>query len=230
MRKNTSGKTSETCRVFVIDDHPLMRAGMAKLIETEPGMELCGELGEGRGAYDLVLKAKPDVILLDLSLKDSSGLELIKDFRAGDIQCPVLVVSMHDEALYAERVLKAGANGYLMKEEAGEKVLEGISVVLSGELFLSEKMKKELLGRLVGGSSTQSNGRSLKDLTDREFEIFELIGRGKSTRVIAEGLSISPKTVDAHRANMKEKLNFTSGAELLRYAVRWIESGMKSRT
>lgn len=219
----------EIYRVFIIDDHPLMRAGMAKVIAMEDDLELCGELGQGRGAVDAVEKAGADIILLDLSLKDSSGLELIKDFRAADIEAGILVISMHDEVLYTERVLRAGANGYLMKEEAADRVIEGIRTLIKGEIFLSEKMQRMMLNSMVGHSSTKEGDTSLSSLTDREFEVFELIGKGKPPRVIAENLGISPKTVDAHRAHIKEKLGFTSGSELLRYAVRWVETGAEER-
>ncbi len=216
-------------RIFIIDDHPLMRAGMAKVIGMEKHLELVGELGQGRGAVDAVMQAKPDVILLDLSLKDSSGLELIKDLRAAEIGAAILVISMHDEVLYTERVLRAGANGYLMKEEAADRVIEGIRTLLSGEIFLSEKMQRMMLNSMVGHSLSNQESNSLSSLTDREFEVFELIGKGKPPRVIAENLGISPKTVDAHRAHIKDKLGFATGSELLRYAVRWVETGSDER-
>lgn len=215
--------------MFVIDDHPLMRAGMARVLGMEDDLEFCGELGSGRGAVDVLLDLQPDVVLLDLSLKDCSGLELIKDFRAAGIQSAILVISMHDEVLYTERVLRAGANGYLMKEEAADKVVEGIRALLRGEIFLSEKMKGVMLHSMVGRNHSQSDGNSLSLLTDREFEVFELIGKGMPPRVIAGNLGISPKTVDAHRAHIKDKLGFLSGSELLRYAVRWVETGASER-
>ena len=216
---------TKTFRVFLIDDHPLMRAGTAKVIDMDPRLEVCGELGRGRGAMDAVLQTDVDVILLDLSLPDCSGLELIKDFRAVGIEAAILVLSMHDETLYAERVLKAGANGYLMKEEATERVVEGIHTVLGGDIFLSEEMNRRMLKRMAGCDRPSSDGLSLDRLTDREFEVFELIGKGMPSRSIAKSLGISPKTVDAHRSHMKEKLGFTDGTELVRYAVRWVETG-----
>lgn len=213
-------------RVFIIDDHPVMRAGLAKVVEKEPGFELCGELEGGRGAVDAVLQVMPDVVLLDLTLQDCSGLELIKDFRAAGVRSAIFVISMHDEVLYAERVLRAGGNGYMMKEENPDRIVEGIRKVLGGEIVLSEKMRRSMLNSMVGRNLSNGESHSLSVLTDREFEIFEMIGKGMPPRVVSRILGISPKTVDAHRAHIREKLGFASGAELLRYAVRWVETGV----
>ncbi|MDF1811555.1 MAG: response regulator transcription factor [Verrucomicrobiales bacterium] len=211
-------------QIYLIDDHPLMRAGMAKVIEMEDDLKICGEFGQGKGALDVVRKATPDVIILDISLKDSSGLELIKDFRAVGLNTPILVVSTHDEALYAERILKAGANGYLMKEEATDRLIGAIRCVLQGGIFLSDQMNTVMLKRFAGTRGVDSSEATLQRLTDREFEVFEMIGKGLPPRVIAGNLGISPKTVDAHRCNIKEKLAIKDGSELIRYAVSWIES------
>lgn len=212
-------------RIFLIDDHPVMRAGLAKLIDGESDLELCGEIEGGRGAVGIVERACPDVILLDLSLGDRSGLELIKDLRAAGIPAGILVVSMHDEVLYAERVLRAGANGYLMKVEAPGRVIEGIRTVARGGIFLSDKMSRSMLHSMVGGSLSNGEKHLLSVLTDREFEVLRLIGKGHPPRVIADSLGISPKTIDTHRAHIKEKLGFANGAELLRFAVLWAETG-----
>jgi DNA-binding NarL/FixJ family response regulator len=182
-------------------------------------------MGESRGAIDAVLKAQPDAVLLDLSLPDGSGLELIKDLRASGFTAPVLVLSMHDERLYAERVLKAGASGYLMKEEAPERVVEVIYTVLRGDVFLSSAINRRILKRLAGCDRPEPDGYLLHRLTDREFEVFELIGKGMPSRAIAANLKISTKTVDAHRSHIKEKLGLADGTELVRYAVRWVETG-----
>lgn len=211
------------CRVFVIDDHPLMRAGLARVISLDEDLELVGERGTARGALDEVLRLRPDTILLDLSLKDSNGLELIKDLRAAGVDTPILVVSMHDESLYAERVLKAGGNGYLMKEEATDRLVEGIHTVMADEIFLSNEMNRMMLKRLAGRGKRGTVEPSVRQLTDREIEILELIGRGMPSRTIAENLGISPRTVGAHRSNIRDKLGFSTAAELVRYAVRWID-------
>ncbi len=225
----TNPEAISTKRVFLIDDHPLMRAGIAKVVEMEHDFEICGELGCGRGALDRILAARPDVILLDLSLPDASGLELIKDFRCADIGAPILVISMHEETLYAERALRAGANGYLRKDEAANRVVEGIRTVLAGEVFLSAAMNKRLLQRVAGVRGVESEEElALHTLSDREFEVFELIGKGMSSHTIGATLSISPKTVDAHRANIKRKLAVADAAELLRRAIRWAETGLRA--
>lgn len=212
-------------QVFIIDDHPIMRVGLQRVIETDPSFQVCGEYGKGRGAVDAVLKSNADVILLDLSLPDGSGLELIKDLRAANQTTPILVVSMHDECLYAERVLKAGANGYIMKQEASENVLQGLTEILNGDIFVSQRLYRRMLKRMTRRSRSSSDQPSLELLSDREFEVFEMIGRGVPTREIAQTLNISTKTVDAHRANIKEKLGLTNGQEVVRYAVRWLEAG-----
>jgi len=229
MSASATATTERAHRVFVIDDHPLMRAGMAKVVGMEPDLHLCGELGSGRGSVDVLLREQPDVILLDLSLQDCSGLELIKDYRAAGIESAILVVSMHDEALYADRALRAGANGYLMKEEVTKRVVEGIRSVLRGEIFLSDPMQRLMLKRMAGRDKPLHDGLSLDRLTDREFEVFELIGKGMPSRQVAENLGISPKTVDAHRTHIKEKLGFTDGAAMVRYAVRWVETGPRGQ-
>ncbi len=212
-------------QVFIIDDHPIMRVGLQRVIETDASFQVCGEYGKGRGAVDAILQSNADIILLDLSLPDGSGLELIKDLRAVNQTTPVLVVSMHDECLYAERVLKAGANGYIMKQEASDNVIQGLTEILNGDIFVSQRLYRRMLKRMTRRSRSSSDQPSLELLSDREFEVFELIGRGVPTREIAETLNISTKTVDAHRANIKDKLGLTNGQEVVRYAVRWLEAG-----
>lgn len=212
-------------RIFLIDDHPLIREGMSKVIEREADLNVCGEFGSAKGAIDAISRNSPDVILLDLSLSDGSGIELIKDFRAADIACPIIVVSMHDENLYAERALRAGANGYLMKEKASAQVILSIRTVLDGDIFLSEPMKRQILSNAVGKAKKQNSEANLNILSDRELQIFELFGQGMSVSEIASHLRLSPKTVDSHRSNMKDKLGIGSSSQLLCSAVRWVESG-----
>lgn len=209
-------------RLIVVDDHPVLRMGIALLINSTPGWTVCGEAGTGQEGLELATRTRPDLILLDLTLPDRNGLDLLKDFQQVVPETPVLILSMHDEMLYAERALRAGARGYVMKETGGTKVLEAIQAVVDGGIFVSEKVSSDLLGNLNRRNQTQ--GKSpMGSLTEREFEIFRLIGEGKSTKVIAEQLGLSPKTVDVHRANIKEKLGVRDLPTLIRQAVCWVE-------
>ena len=210
-------------RLLVMDDHPMMREGLAQLINNEPDLMVCGEAGTGREGLDLIGKLKPDLLLADISLPDKNGLEVIKDTQALHPGVAVLVISMHDESLYAERVLRAGARGYIMKQEGGKKLMEAIRHVLGGKIYLSEKMSATIL-ESFSSRAGEGGHSSMKNLTDREFEVLQLLGEGKGTREIAEQIHLSPKTVEAHRANIKRKLNLKSGSELIRYAVRWTET------
>ena len=213
-------------RLLIVDDHPMMRQGLAQLIDNEPDLKVIAEADSGSQAIDAVGSQKLDLVLLDISLPDKNGLELLKDIQALKPGLPILVVSMHDEALYAERVLRAGARGYIMKQEGGKKLMQAIRQVLSGQIYVSEKMSAQILelfsGRRTGGSSPMDR------LTDREFEVFHLIGQGKGTREIAQHLHLSVKTVEVHRANMKQKLKLKTATDLVRHAVRWIEVEDKS--
>lgn len=213
-------------RLLIVDDHPMMRQGLAQLIDNEPDLKVIAEADSGSQAIDAVGSQKLDLVLLDISLPDKNGLELLKDIQALKPGLPILVVSMHDEALYAERVLRAGARGYIMKQEGGKKLMQAIRQVLSGQIYVSEKMSAQILelfsGRRTGGSSP------MERLTDREFEVFHLIGQGKGTREIALHLHLSVKTVEVHRANMKQKLKLKTATDLVRHAVRWIEVEDKS--
>ncbi len=210
-------------RVLLIDDHPLMRSGIKELLKTTPDLDVCGEVGKASESLGLLEKLKPDLVLLDLGLPDRSGLEVLKDFQAISPALPVLVVSMYDEMLYAERTLRAGARGYVMKEAGGEKLLAAIRAALEGRVWVSDQVSSELLGNL-GRRNTPGRELQLDRLSDREFEIFRMLGEGLSTRDIAERLNLSPKTVDAHRANIKTKLGMKDGAALVRQAVRWTEA------
>jgi DNA-binding NarL/FixJ family response regulator len=210
-------------RVLLIDDHPLMRSGIKELLKTTPDLDVCGEVGKASEALGLLEKLKPDLVLLDLGLPDRSGLEVLKDFQAISPTLPVLVVSMYDEMLYAERTLRAGARGYVMKEAGGEKLLAAIRAALEGRVWVSDQVSSELLGNL-GRRNNPGRELQLDRLSDREFEIFRMLGEGLSTRDIAERLNLSPKTVDAHRANIKTKLGMKDGAALVRQAVRWTEA------
>lgn len=211
-------------RILLVDDHPLMRSGLTMLLNSTADLEVCAEAGNAAEAVGMILKINPDIVVLDLGLPDRNGLEVLKDFQVMNPNLPVLVVSMHDEMLYAERTLRAGARGYVMKEAGGEKLLEAIRSVAEGRVFVSAKVSSELLGNLGRKTSANpSRDLMLDRLSDREFEIFRMLGEGHSTRIIAERLRLSPKTVDAHRANIKSKLSLKNGAALVRQAVRWNE-------
>lgn len=201
-----------------------MREGLAAVIAMQPDMTVAGQIGEARGAVDILLAEKPDAITMDLTLRDGNGLELIKDLRAAGIEAPILVVSMHEESLYAERVLKAGGNGYLMKEESAGEVIDGLRAVLQNEVWLSARMNRLLLKRMTRNGLRGEKKAGISSLTDRELQVLEQIGYGQASGCIANILGISPRTVGAHRANIREKLGLASGAELVRFAVRWVDS------
>ncbi len=223
----TARKKSSTARnkkrILIIDDHPMMRQGLAQLIGAEADLTVCGESENAGQALDAIRAVEPDLALADISLPDKSGLELIKDFQSVRPGLPVLVISMHDESLYAERVLRAGGRGYIMKQEGGKKLMEAIRQVLDGQIYVSEKMSARIL-EIFSGRREDAECSPVGKLTDREFEVFQLIGQGKSTKDIAAGLHLSAKTVEVHRINIKQKLNLKSAPELIRYAVRWIET------
>jgi DNA-binding NarL/FixJ family response regulator len=210
-------------RLLIIDDHPMMRTGLAQLIDSEGDLKVSAQADNAGQAIDLVAKQKFDLVLCDISLPDKNGLELIKDIRALRPELPILVVSMHDEMIYAERVLRAGGRGYIMKQEGGEKFIRAIRQVLAGQIYVSDKMSSRIL-EIFSGGAKKTEDSPVSRLSDREFEVFQLIGHGKGTRDIAEQLHLSVKTVEVHRANIKEKLNLLTATELVRFAVRWADS------
>jgi DNA-binding NarL/FixJ family response regulator len=207
-------------RVVIVDDHPLFRERLCELINHELDMEVCGEAEDAQQAIELIRNTSPDLAIVDITLKGSSGLELIKNVRALPTSVPVLVLSMHDESLYAERALRSGATGYITKHESAENVLLAIRRVLAGEVYLSGTLTSAFLKGLTAG--LKSTSQPLDRLTDRELEILELIGRGHATRQIAETLQLGVATVDTYRARIKEKMNFRSGTELQHFAIRWM--------
>ncbi len=208
-------------RVVIVDDHPMFRERLSELINHELDMEVCGEADDAQEAIRLIRETSPDLAIVDITLKGSSGLELVKSIKALSIVVPVLVLSMHDESLYAERALRAGATGYITKHQATEEVLLAIRRVLSGEIYLSEKMTTVFLKSLstVGAKSV---ARSLDRLTDRELQVLEFVGRGYTTRAIADALKLGVATVDTYRARIKEKMNFRNAVELQHFAIRWV--------
>jgi DNA-binding NarL/FixJ family response regulator len=214
-------------RIFLVDDHPLVREWLTNLINEQSDLTVCGEAESGPQAMQAMLALKPDAAIVDISLKDSSGIELLKDLKQTAPGIAVLVLSMHEEAHYAERALRAGARGYVVKRETTRKVIGAIHKVLAGEMYISEEIAAALASQYVTGKSP--NDTSITQLSDRELEVFELLGQGRGTRQIAEVLRVSVKTVQAYCARIKEKLNLTSATELLREAVRWHESSRNGR-
>ena len=222
--RSLSSGTQTVKRILILDDHPIMRLGVVQLVETESNLQVCGQLGTAAEVLDFLNTSQVDLLVSDLSLPDKHGLELIKDMQALHPSCPILVLSMHDESLYAERVLRAGARGYLMKKSAAEHLIKAIHRVLDGGIYLSESMASSMLELLSRQKRSSTQGSLVETLTDRELEVFQLIGTGRSSREIAEQLHVSARTVDAHRTHIKEKLRLTSGAALVRQAVSWVES------
>lgn len=213
-----SAPTVEKRRVFIVDDHPIVRQGLVQLISSEADLTVSGQGEDAFGSLRAIRQNKPNLVLVDVSLKDSDGIELLKELRAQDAQLPVLVLSMHDESLYAERALRAGARGYIMKQEAPQVLLGAIRAVLSGQVYVSEAMGAKLLQRMVGGKKPGGD-LPMDRLTDRELEIFRMIGAGSSVKEIADKLFLSVKTVEAHREHIKQKLGLKSSADLLRFAI-----------
>lgn len=213
-------------RVFVVDDHPIVRHGFAQLLGAEPDLELCGQAGDPRGALDAIAAADPGVVVVDVSLGEASGIDLIRDIKQLVPRAAVLMVSMHDEQLYAERSLRAGAAGYVMKHEPATAIVRAIRSVAAGGIFVSEAVSARLL-RLVTAGHPRDEDSPLGTLSNRELHVLELIGRGQGTREIADLLHISVKTVESYRARLKEKMNLRSGIELTRFAVRWATDELK---
>jgi DNA-binding NarL/FixJ family response regulator len=207
-------------RIMVVDDHPIVRQGLALLINREPDMVVCGEAEEAMGAMHVLSSARPDVLILDISLNGPDGIDLLKMLRTTHPTLPVLILSMHDELIYAERALRAGANGYIMKQEATEKVLVAVRRILSGEIYVSQRISNQLLKHYITGSGIIRSS-SVSDLSDRELEVFRLIGDGHGTRQIAEELHVSVKTVESYQAHIKEKLSLHSARELVQHAIQW---------
>lgn len=222
-RSTPSQPASSRKRIMIVDDHPFMRAGLAQLIDRQADMGVVDEAGNPAEALQILEKRQPDLVLTDITMPGRSGADFIKDLLALHPGLPVLVISMHDETIYAERMLRAGARGYIMKEAGGEALLAALRQVLGGQIYLSAKLSARLLEGLAGAKPRGSNSPIAK-LSDREFEVFQQIGQGKGTQEIAAQLHLSPKTVDVHRANIKAKLGIADGTALVRHAVRWVET------
>jgi DNA-binding NarL/FixJ family response regulator len=222
MMTNVAERPTATARkkVLIVDDHPLMRQGLALLINQQQDMQVCAEAQEAQAAIHAIAESRPDILILDISLSGPDGLELLKSIRTSDPDLPVLILSMHDEAIYAERALRAGANGYIMKQEAAEKVLVAVRRILNGEIYLSDRMSNHMLQQYIGGGASMIQSR-IASLSDRELEVFRLIGEGRATREIADQLHLSVKTVETYQAHIKEKLALRSGRELIQHAIQW---------
>jgi DNA-binding NarL/FixJ family response regulator len=217
--KSQSVTRTKKKTVFIVDDHPLLRQGLALLINRERDLAVCGEAEEAQTAMREITLKKPDILIADISLNGPDGLDLLKNLRMLYPNLPVLILSMHDESIYAERALRARANGYIMKQEATEKVLVAVRRILSGDIYLSDRMANKLLHQYISGASADMNSR-LSALSDRELEVFRLIGEGRSTRQIAEKLHLSIKTVETYQAHIKDKLSLHSGRELVQHAIQ----------
>lgn len=210
-------------RILIVDDHPLVRKGLALTLEAEPDLEVCGQAASAEEALGMLDEVRPDLAIVDISLPGMSGLELIKHLHAWNPELPVLVISRHDEALYAERAIRAGARGYVMKIEAVDVIVKAVRRVLAGGLYVSQEVSERLLMSMTG--HRRAAGQSpMELLSDRELEVFELTGQGLSTREIAERLHLSVKTVESYRARIKAKLGLRTAAELMQHAVQWVES------
>jgi DNA-binding NarL/FixJ family response regulator len=210
-------------RIVIVDDHPLFRKGLEQLIHSDGAFAICGEAGNASEAIDVIRKLNPDLAIVDLSLPGANGIELIKNIRAEFSKLPILVLSMHDESLYALRALRAGAEGYVMKHEAMANVIRAIREIFNGRPYLSADMAAQVITKFTHGAS-EGEADPVDRLSDRELEILELIGKGTEVRQIAKRLHLSPKTVETHRAHIKEKLQLKNAREVARFAVQWVDA------
>ncbi|MEO6788090.1 MAG: response regulator transcription factor [Chthoniobacteraceae bacterium] len=221
MTKIAEMEKSKKTRILLVEDHPMFRDQLASLIGSEPDMEVCGQADNIRDAMEIAQRTKPDVAIVDVTLKGVSGLEFIKDLRAQDVQIPILVLSMHEESLYAERVLQAGARGYVSKSQPSSEVMKAIRKVMMGDVYLSEDVTTSLLKRMADRGAT-SAGIGVQSLTDRELEIFQMIGRGHNMAAIAQNMNLSPSTVETYRTRIRGKLGVKNAAALYSVAATWV--------
>jgi len=223
MNKKHNDSVKGKRKIFIVDDHPIVRKGLSQMINQEADLVVCGEADSAQHALESLKKSQPDLMIVDISLQGIDGIELIKIIKTRYGNLPVLVVSMHDESLFAERALRVGARGYIMKQEAIEKMMEAIRRVLRGELYISEGVSANIVKRFIDGKA-ETTKSAIEILSDRELEVFQLIGQGIGTRQIADNLNVSIKTVESYRANIKEKLKLKNATELMKHAVHWVES------
>lgn len=208
-------------RIVVVDSHPIVRRGLSHVLVNEPDLEICGEAEDSAAALQLVQTMNPDVVVLDITLKNGSGLDAIKQIKAASPDTKILVLSLHSEVLYAEQVLRTGAKGFISKQESPEQIVAALRAILNGQIYLSRKMSDRMLRRIASGGEALERS-PLECLSDRELEVFGQIGQGMTTRQIAERLHLSPKTIETHRENIKKKLSLVSSVELTHRAVRWV--------
>lgn len=229
MANPTAGREEpeKVARVLIVDDHPMVRERLTEAIQGELGFAVCGEAEDRWQALEAIKVASPDIVIADLTLKNSNGFDLIKDIRAGWPKIAILVLSMHDESVYAERAIHAGARGYITKQEATKKILLALETVRAGEIYLSEGMAMTI-ARQAAGHKRARTGLTIDRLSDREFRVFELIGRGHSTREIADQLHLDRRTIETYRARIKEKLNLKDSGELLRTAIHWEQTSRRT--
>lgn len=221
--QDTSSKNSVKTKVYVVDDHPIIRQGLKQMINQEKDLMICGDAEDACQGLEEIKTLQPGIVIVDISLKGMSGIDLIKNLKNRYAHLPILVLSMHDESLYAERVLRAGARGYIMKQEAATNVLSAIRCILSGKIYVSERMTAKILEKSVDGRSDKTS-TPVDLLSDRELEVFQMLGKGIGTRQISKDLHLSIKTVETYRENIKEKLKLENATELVRHAVQWVES------
>ena len=225
-KESRSNTPSNKRKVFIVDDHPVVRDGLTALINNESDFYVCGQAAQARQALKAISELKPDVAIVDITLEDSDGIELTKDIKARYPKLPVIVLSMHDESIYAERVLHAGARAYLMKDAVSDKIITAIHTVLGGDIYVSDIMAKKLLRKLAGNHVDAIN-TPIVNLTDREFEVFRWIGQGHKSSKIAKHMHLSVKTIETYHSRIKEKLDLANAAELLQYAIKWSSTSDK---
>lgn len=223
-QKTKQASKRKKSRVLIVDDHPILRQGLRQMIDLEDDLEVCSEAETSHQALDAIRTAAPGIAIVDITLKNSNGIDLVKDIKRQYPKLPVLVLSMHDESLYAERALRAGARGYIMKREPSDLVLTAIRQILSGKIYVSEPIANRMLSSMAATGDPQAGPSPLDRLSNREFEIFKLIGQGHGRGQIAEELHLSVKTIETHRAKIQEKLNLKNSAELLQFAIQWFKT------
>ena len=221
MTAGGAGTGQQARKILLVDDHPIVRQGLRRLIASEPGLEVCAEAESVHEARRAIRDHRPDVVVVDISLREGDGIELIKDVRAHYPSLPLLVLSMHDETVYAERLLGAGANGYIMKQAASGQFIVALRRVLEGGLYVSEAIGSRMIRKYAAGSAQVATS-PIDRLSNRELQILQMIGRGRSTRECAESLNLSIKTVESHRQRIKRKLDLKTSAQLVRYAAHWV--------